>query len=218
MNKGDVGTGPDDDPSVSTDTRYTRGDEELQVHDQLPSVEEVRGNSSAGMSSRVRLCYPLLCCFFFLVIILGVGVGVGVGLKKKNGSSESVNSSRSSTVKQWLFDQGLSSDAIMLDVGSPQYRAAEWISDQDELRMAIPEGSKSKFGFIERYALATFFLSTTGDEWTFNLGFLSGNPTCSWNRKIVSPGADSFDIDVFHVGATCNEAGQVTSLSLRKLF
>lgn len=213
-------------PKNSAPNRDKTNDEEEQVHDQLPSVEEIRANASVASSSPLRIRWGIVGCLILLTIVLGAGIGLGVGLADKNRSSSSASvggstnfPSRSSAVKVWLMKEGLSTSDDLSDADSPQYKAAEWISDDDPLRVPIPEGEKeSRTAFVERYALAVFFFATSGDEWAFNLGFVSGKLTCSWNRAIVSPGRNPGETQTFDVGAMCNTAAEVTSLNLRKCF
>jgi hypothetical protein len=158
-----------------------------------------------------------------LTLVLGTGIGLGVGLANKNGSSSSASAgnsanfpNRSSKVNLWLVSAGLSTNDDLSDADSPQYKAAEWISNGDPLRLPIPEGKESRTAFVERYALAVFFFATSGEEWLFNLGFVSGKPTCAWNRVFVFPGSVPGETRTLNLGAVCNTAAEVTSLSLRK--
>ena len=212
-------------PKNSAPNGNKTADEEEQVHDQLPSVEEIRANASVASSSPLRIRWGIVGCLI-LAIVLGAGIGLVVGLADKNRSSSSASAggstnfpSRSSSVKVWLMKEGLAATDDLSDADSPQYKAAEWISDDDPLRVPIPEDKKeSRTAFVERYALAVFFFATSGDEWAFNLGFVSGKLTCSWNRSIVSPGRNPGETQTFDVGAMCNTAAEVTSLNLRKCF
>jgi hypothetical protein len=56
--------------------------------------------------------------------------------------------------------KSISNEDAFNDVMSPQYQAAQWVSDEDPL--ALPIGDAQ---FVQRYILAVFYFSTNGDEW-----------------------------------------------------
>jgi hypothetical protein len=65
------------------------------------------------------------------------------------------------------------------DTTSPQYRAAQWIAEEDQLT-TLPLDDLS--GFAERYTMAVFYYATGGDSsWIRKANFLSPTlDTCSW--------------------------------------
>jgi len=65
-------------------------------------------------------------------------------------------------------DQGL---ALKNDPSSPQYRAFLWIISEADIDLAE---------LLERYAMAVFYYSTDGDEWTNNANWLSPLHICEW--------------------------------------
>ena len=71
---------------------------------------------------------------------------------------------------------------------SPQYRAALWMAEEDEhpatanLAYPLNETSLDLLQFRQRYALATFYYATGGDEWANPCNFLSPSlHVCDWN-------------------------------------
>ena len=74
------------------------------------------------------------------------------------------------------------SGETLLDVGSPQYKAANWIADEDPMQLDINDP-----GFEQRYAMAVFYYSLDGDNWNSKSGWLSGESECSWEH-VEGPG------------------------------
>jgi hypothetical protein len=83
----------------------------------------------------------------------------------------------------------LSSDSnVWEDDSSPQFLALTWLANNDTVdERDIPRVEA-------RYALATLYFATNGDEWKDNLQFLSPNVhECHWNSRsqgVVSCNAD----------------------------
>jgi len=99
------------------------------------------------------------------------------------------------------------SPATLLVKNSPQNRALKWITQDDPLKLPSPKTSTDAKRVLQRYALATFFFATGGENWVEKYGFLSDKHECHWNE--VSGG-------FFHGAGGCAEGdGQtVTLLSL----
>ena len=110
---------------------------------------------------------------------------------------------------------------------SPQYRAALWMAEEDEhpatanLTYPLNQTSFDLLQFRQRYALATFYYATGGDEWKDPCNFLSPSlHVCDWNCEWDSGPYESLDIfyefsDVFldgtTMGAICGRAVQNVS-------
>mmetsp|Transcript_24147 Transcript_24147/g.51202 ORF Transcript_24147/g.51202 Transcript_24147/m.51202 type:complete len:299 (+) Transcript_24147:487-1383(+) len=111
---------------------------------------------------------------------------------------------------------GISPDegAALQDAESPQSLAFEWLWSE------IENGSNqySELQLRQRYALATLYWSTTGEGWTQDLGFLSSSSECSWD---ISDGyiptwyGKMRRLDAHDEYDACNDAGSITSLSIR---
>ncbi|KAL7490080.1 hypothetical protein ACHAW6_015807 [Cyclotella cf. meneghiniana] len=74
----------------------------------------------------------------------------------------------------------ISGDKLM-DVGSPQHRAARWISDEDPMQMDVNDP-----GFEQRYIMAVFYYSLDGDNWSSSDRWLSGESECNWEWVVGS--------------------------------
>jgi hypothetical protein len=63
----------------------------------------------------------------------------------------------------------------LVEIGSPQYRAARWISEEDPMQLDISDVS-----FEQRYAMAVLYYSLNGDDWGKN-NWLSEASECDWD-------------------------------------
>jgi len=82
------------------------------------------------------------------------------------------------------FDAG---EALRQD-GSPQQRALLWLLDNVNLN------SYTNSKKIQRYALAVFYYSTNGHQWSNNLWWLSQEDECMWFNKQVATGYPTCEI------------------------
>lgn len=71
--------------------------------------------------------------------------------------------------------RSLSGEEELASPGSPQHRAARWISDLDPLQLDIDDPR-----FEQRYVLALFYYATDGDNWQNNQGWLTAQNECWW--------------------------------------
>lgn len=85
------------------------------------------------------------------------------------------------------------------DTTSPQYRAAEWMAEEDQL-IASPSDDLSRFA--KRYAMVVFYYATGGEtSWSRQANFLSPSlDICRWQE--ASPAAMGID------GTQCASVGQ----------
>jgi hypothetical protein len=65
-------------------------------------------------------------------------------------------------------------DDMLLEPGSPQERAYNWLKNEDE-----SDNCSGTMG--QRYGLAVFYYSTNGPSWNETDGWLGPNDVCSWN-------------------------------------
>ena len=88
------------------------------------------------------------------------------------------------------FDNGR---ALMTE-GTPQYLAYLWL---------LQDSSNSNYTaerLLQRYVMATFYYSTHGDSWFFNISWLSEKDECLWYSRSS--------------GSPCNRQGQLQNLEL----
>lgn len=148
-------------------------------------------------------------------IIIGV-IGLSVGfVKNKNasvGNFSGSDFSRVSDVRLWLLENGITEEIKLNDSSSPQAKAMEWIADGDGFKVNLPR-NVNDFDFIQRYALAVFYFTLGGEQWTRknDYHFLSALATCAWNDPTVATDGRRFSL-----GVTCNLSGQVAAIHIRK--
>lgn len=130
------------------------------------------------------------------IVLLIIAIGVPVALTYKNsifiGQADEVISSPTKTpstvpsqspsfmpssidfvdVVEKLFP--LSGEKL-IDVRSPQHKAARWIADEDPRQLDVDDPS-----FEQRYAMAVLYFSLGGDNWNSKDGWLSEKSECKW--------------------------------------
>ena len=101
---------------------------------------------------------------------------------------------------KYLVNYGLTTRDVLNNPNSPQAKALDWIANNDAFKMDIPNFSGENGGtpnglysdtrFAERWALAVFYYSTGGDEWTYKLNFLEPIDHCDWYFRFVTQTGD----------------------------
>jgi hypothetical protein len=71
------------------------------------------------------------------------------------------------------------------DMNTPQFRAATWLAGNTDL------ANMSNRTKIQRYALATLYYSTGGDQWFTNYKWLTDSNECEWYNTKWSEGWES---------------------------
>jgi hypothetical protein len=181
--------------------------------DYVPEIERVKFTPK-------RWLLALFVIIVGLAVILAVGLGVGLTNKKGSNSASSKNPQspsapptplhsdapqqvdRLSAVIDFLELHNISSPASLSVIGSPQYKAALWIANDDPLQL----NSTLQSTFLQRYVLVVIYYAFNGEKWNRTLGWLRGDSECSW----------SVTIDGIFEGAVCNSAGALTDLYLGK--
>jgi hypothetical protein len=93
--------------------------------------------------------------------------------------------------------------------GTSQYNAVFWLSHHDAMALVVPSSKAELDHLVQRYALATLYFATSGNEWSFADHFMTGLHECEWH--VGNPA------DKVLFGASQCEGGKVTSLILSKL-
>ena len=117
-----------------------------------------------------------LACIVCTVVAIFVGVFVPVGQTLYDVSQRTMipsaapsatpsltpssrpSSTRFSAFASFLSDANVTSMKMFLDQSSNQYRALQWIADEDSIDIFAPN-------MIQRYVLAVFYYSMNGDNW-----------------------------------------------------
>jgi Leucine-rich repeat (LRR) protein len=104
--------------------------------------------------------------------------------------------------------KSISNEDAFNDVMSPQYQAAQWVSDEDPL--ALPIGDAQ---FVQRYILAVFYFSTNGDEWD-NCG--RNDPICGGDPDEESWLSEASEC--VWVGLNCTNNANVDQIFFARTF
>lgn len=164
----------------------------------------------------LKLLYFLLCLLF----IVGFGLmlesakllgyvdsirmqrPVDKGDLTNSGRTANSTPERANAITQMLKE--ISGEAVEKN-GSAQNRAAQWIIYTDKLQLSVPVAPMDKRRFLQRFALATLYYATNGEQWSKQYNFLSGLDECEWNQEKKS----------FFTGAgNCNESHMITMITL----
>ena len=89
--------------------------------------------------------------------------------------------------------------ALKHDTASPQYRAFQWVRSNPPSAVEL---EINPLRFVQKYALAVFFYSTNGENWTESDGWLTTQDECGW----FSTGD----------GRICDSMGRITEIALKK--
>ena len=180
--------------------------------DMLPAPEELKtlGLAPPTPLSRKRwfrwMCAGLVCATLACIILIASRstnkVGNELTIENSTQSGVPEISSRIYDTIDFLL-KSVDHDHLTNSL-SPEFLAARWIADEDGLAMPFSPT------FLERYALATLWFSTEGDNWWNNDLFMTDAHHCEWYSTF-----QTVDKTVF-VGVRCNKEQEVTGLVLRK--
>jgi hypothetical protein len=177
------------------------------------NLEPAECHVSEEENDTIFLEYAMLVCGGFLLVAVAVGVAV-IGISNNNNGvtmppppplkEDADDASMAPLTRQDRLQSQLaylSSDSNVLKVdSSPQFFALTWLVNNDTV-------DEREIQRIEaRYALATLFFSTNGDEWKDDLHFLSPQlHECKWT---TSSAADN----ISGQGVGCNADMEIISL------
>jgi hypothetical protein len=162
----------------------------------FPTVEEVRAIHQPGRSNKAKRA--LLLFLLIVVLALALGLGLGIGLPNRNeeeeeqvdykGAFADAPDGPSATFEEivdWLASEGISSDQVLEEEGSPQNRAARWLADTDLADLPLPETSANdslySYMYMVRYVMALIYYQMNGENWLYSVDFLSAKPVCEWH-------------------------------------
>jgi hypothetical protein len=184
-------------------------DDEEQVHDQLPSVEEAKANLAHKPSSNGKKIYLLVAAVLAVVVITVSAIVIASNKNKNNAPISYSPTGRAADVIQFLWDNKVSALPTLEDSSYPQHLAAMFVADGDMYQMDLTEENAEKF--VERYVLALLYYALGGADWNYQLKFLSSRDHCEWNQEFTTPAGKTL-LD----GVICNEDGHVIELNLGK--
>eukprot|EP00562_Extubocellulus_spinifer_P003573 CAMPEP_0178475238 /NCGR_PEP_ID=MMETSP0696-20121128/3011_1 /TAXON_ID=265572 /ORGANISM="Extubocellulus spinifer, Strain CCMP396" /LENGTH=695 /DNA_ID=CAMNT_0020102509 /DNA_START=304 /DNA_END=2392 /DNA_ORIENTATION=- len=168
-----------DSQNVDIPTAFlVEDDDDATAKDIVRAVETRR-----MMSRRNIICVAIA----IIILVTGVVLGVVFGLTKPDSDTDTADfattpksHTRLSLLNLIVSESESYSDggaAAVTDPGSPQAAAYEWVWEDPNL------ATYSDSRIMERYALATLYMSTQGSAWNNKTGWLSYDPTiseCAW--------------------------------------
>ncbi|KAL7536265.1 hypothetical protein ACHAXR_007034 [Thalassiosira sp. AJA248-18] len=226
-----AGNRPEDDDggTIIDDGLSTCDEDEEQPYHQRITSAQAAANRAAAKQYKYFTLFLLFVAFFISVIVATVryygnprmvhnenGGGWGLGWRG-DGLKEKENALRFQQTLEYLIKFDVSDPKTLHPESnfgygvlgieySPQFRAAHWISKEDQVRITIPSTSgpsREEYPFVQRYALAVFFFATGGhlrNHWILKMNFLSGLHECDWNSKHSFPGIK----EVYTWGVSCD--------------
>ena len=106
-----------------------------------------------------------------------------------------------------IFLIPVSGEEVFEDTNSPQYRAAEFLADEDTIGPTL----ESTGQLADRYALSTFYYAMDGDDnWT---SCKQGDTECEGGTAWMDPTVNHCEWAFID----CNDEGRVTDFVIRKL-
>jgi len=224
----DVDDEDSDDDSVeqrSTINKMFRdsdANDNYNIHDQLPSVEEVKASNAYTPTARLiakshrRKLYIYIAAAAFAAMVISVSISVGVfeTTNKKNSPVVVVESapeaeSRFEAVVQYIYSHRVSTLPSLRQINSPEHHAAQFMALGDAFKSTMTDVDEvGQRRFMERYVLALIYYQTQGQNWSDHYNFLSEYDHCNWHKQYSSPQGR------FLRGVQCNDDGHVIDLDL----
>jgi Leucine-rich repeat (LRR) protein len=211
-----------------------------------PLVEEIRtqGASSGAKNCQSGKNKRTIAFVAILVAVIALVVGFTVSAVQNNRKSSSSNVSKSQDLNNnalnkdgapnvtddmenddierldqihiFILGSGISSESDLKDTSKPQYKAAQWIANEDESDIPETNDYATSYSFVQRYVMAVFYYALNGPSWSNQLNFLStALNTCDWNLNIdvidPPPGTNETNFD-FGVSCWDKEAGEYSDV------
>lgn len=228
----------DDDDDDSNNIHYNnpRPMESMELETTYASSKDPR-------SINAKLCFGLFATLCVIAIVLSWTVPDHFD---KDGKYPWINKSskRFLALEIFLIESGISAESDLANATSPQFFAAQWMAHGDGLSLPIPairrnqndendsasssndstKDSIDHITFVERYAMATLYFATDGDNWSNDLNFLSPTHICTWYQdfEVIRDDYNLFDSDFISMGVHGCRWDETTndllpySLSIRK--
>ena len=200
----------------------------------MPNLEEARtegaiasggsyrkGGGFLGLPARRRGLMLVVAVVGAFVLIVGFSVAIASNRTSLSASASGSGGpvsgvSRLRDVQKFLAVK-ISDQDLLGALDTPQYKAALWIADQDELQMPVPsdpDNYDTSFEFVQRYIMAVFYFALDGPNWTKQVDFLSSKDVCDWKQRLdqsVTP--EHENDDNWDYGVRCTD-GVITHISI----
>lgn len=178
-------------------------------HDQLPNVEEIRMATSSHVALKheveVKTCrhWSRVACIVGNVLVVALTVAFTATVLLRQPTAPTISPSLSAIfelVAPASFDKG----ASLGDPLSPQSAAARWLSENAYL------DNYTDARKLQRYALATLYYSTHGEDWTSKQNWLSDSNECEdWlDQEDPTEGGE--------MKLSCDKSDSITVLTFKK--
>lgn len=192
-------------------------------HDQLPSVEEYKTSQQVGQSRTGNATLFIRVAIMISVASILIAVGVVIGRDSEpiqnNDTAASMpfipdhpepvpennEQGRQQDVATFLVNMGWASRGDIETIGSPQRKAAQWLADEDPMKLTIEVSAK----FMNRYVMSTIYFALAGETWSYNLHFLSEAEVCDWNTRL-----DTGKYVEVEVGISCRDGETIEEIFL----
>ena len=201
--------------------------DEENLHDQLPSVEEIRMSAASTRKSTGGGCRPVAMIALVAICILALILGLSLGVTGNKSSAQTPAATDNvATYTQAptaapldrfqatvAFLSTLTDADFSEDSNTPHYQAAYWIAWDDDYQLDIPSQDDTidtAYEFVERWVVALIYFQMNGQSWDIQFEWLTDTSICDWQQSY--PAADG----QAHrkVGLGCS-GGRVTDIALR---
>jgi hypothetical protein len=169
---------------------------EQERYDRLyDDLEKVRGELSAAnkepvmvSATRLKSCKERIYSLFFnrqFVFLVGGCVALAMVISTMVKRTEPLPPVALPHLLPFLNSISPDGGVALSDMNTPQFRAATWLAGNTDL------ANMSNRTKIQRYALATLYYSTGGDQWFTNYKWLTDSNECEWYNTKWSKGWES---------------------------
>jgi hypothetical protein len=214
---------------------------ETRSHSSIPILEDARLYADFFLSAKPkpksscieRQRYCAIVWSFIGIVVMAIMISLfafrGMNPGPESPHSSIGNSTNSSTpvkddsskpslpprlieTTQFLSKLKISTKLNLEDISMPQFQAAFWISELDELAFTIPDSRShpNYLPFVQRYVLALLYFSTGGHKWKEKHSFLGKQDVCNWFTDLTFKKDENLTL-----GVTCNNLGKVKQLLMR---
>lgn len=198
------------------------------IHDQLPSVEEVKAilyNSNAGggifrcqlphKGRWSREMWAAAFSIFFVALLLIILIwnhSTRTETQSDTGDflEDHYDPIRLRRVVGFLLGFGATEELALETMGKPQRKAAIFLAMNDVYSQSWLDQPKMEHRFLERFSLIAMYYGMNGAEWGNSFHFLNTTlDHCDWNANISTKGGDTI-----RMGVQCNPHGMVSKIDL----